>query len=74
LSDLENAISNKERVVRLTDDRHPNQPAYLSDLGNDQPNRFENLGDSSDLQNAILNQDKAVKLTDTMCTITKFSW
>jgi len=33
LSDLENAISNYEKAVELTDDRHPNKPMYLSNLG-----------------------------------------
>jgi hypothetical protein len=64
ISDLENAIFNKEKAVQLTDDEHPDKPMYLSNLGNSQDVRFERLGDLSDVDNAILNIRKAVDLTD----------
>jgi tetratricopeptide (TPR) repeat protein len=64
LSDLENAISNQQKTVELTDDGHPNQPIYFSSLGISHLRRFERLGDLSDLENAISYHQKAIELTD----------
>ena len=64
LSDLENAISNLEKAVQLTDDKHPRKPAFLSNLGSAQQTCFERLGDLSDLENAISNKEKVVQLID----------
>ena len=63
-SNLENAISNLEMAVQLTDDGHPDQPRYLTNLGSAQQVCFKHLGDWSDLENAISNLEKAVQLTD----------
>src|ERR1700677_2619822 len=44
-SHIENAISYMAIAVGLTDDRHPDKPAYLSNFGNAQQARFKCLGD-----------------------------
>jgi len=64
LSDLENAISNQEQAVELTDDGHSNKPMYVSNLGCSQQTRFKHLGNFSDLKNAKSNFEKAVELMD----------
>ncbi|KIM83489.1 hypothetical protein PILCRDRAFT_69143 [Piloderma croceum F 1598] len=64
LTDLENAISNQQKAVELTDDEHPGKPGRLSNLGISQRTRFGRLGELADLENAISNQQKAVELTD----------
>jgi len=43
-------------AVELTDDRYPDHPMYLSNLGGVQQTRFGRLGDMSDLENAISNK------------------
>jgi len=64
LSNLKNAISNKEKAVQLTDDEHPQTPGCFMNLGSAQGIYFEHLGDLSDLENAISNLEKAVQLMD----------
>jgi hypothetical protein len=64
ISDLENAISNQEKAVKLTDDGHRRKPERVSGLGIAQRVRFEHLGNLSDFENAISNTEKAVELTD----------
>ena len=64
LSDLENAISNKEKAVALTVDGQQKKPGYLSNLGTAFHTRFQHLGNLLDLENAISNTEKAVGLMD----------
>ena len=64
LADLENAIFNQQKAVKLTDDGHPNKPKYLNNLGLSQATCFRHLSKLADLQNAISNQCKAMELTD----------
>jgi hypothetical protein len=64
LTDLENAISNAQKAVELTDDGHPNKPMYFLNLSISQHTHFERLGELADLENAISNAQKAVELTD----------
>jgi len=40
LADLENAIFNQHKAVKLTDEGHPDKPMYLSNLGISQENSF----------------------------------
>jgi len=55
LADLENAISNKQQAVELTDDSHPTMPRFLSNLGSCQAARFVRHGELADLDDAISN-------------------
>jgi CHAT domain-containing protein len=64
LNDLENAISNKQDAVELTDEGHRSMPRRRSGLGSAQETRFHRLGQLADLDNAISNKQKAVDLTD----------
>jgi hypothetical protein len=63
LADLENAISNQQKAVELTDDGHPSRPGFLSNLGISHKARFGCFGELADLENTISNQLKAVELT-----------
>jgi hypothetical protein len=65
LPDLNEAISNLSLAVMLTDEGHPNQTGYLSNLGNAQETRFDHLGDFSDLENAqrqLISQVMAIRI------------
>ncbi|KIM78354.1 hypothetical protein PILCRDRAFT_794197 [Piloderma croceum F 1598] len=64
VSDLENAITNTQNAVELTDESHPDKPWYLSNHSICQLRHFERLGHLSDLENAISNIQKAVNLTN----------
>ena len=57
MSDLENAISNKQKAVQLTDGL-PIKSTRLSNLSTAQQIRLEQFGDLFDLANAISNQQK----------------
>jgi hypothetical protein len=63
LSILKNALLHMTFAVELTDERHPEKPRRLSNLGVAQGTRFKYLGDQSDLDNAISNMEQAVQLT-----------
>jgi len=63
LADLENAISNLQRAVKLTAHGHADMPARLNNLGNTFVDRFGRTGDLADLENAIFNVQRAIELT-----------
>jgi hypothetical protein len=67
LSDLENAISNMERAVSLTDDSHPNKPMFLSNLGVTQRNRFEHLGEMTNFLACVSSFKAAAQSTAADC-------
>ena len=63
LSDMENAMSNQQRVVELTPLGHTDLPRRLSNLGNSFQISFRPTRDPTDIKNAICNQQHAVELT-----------
>ena len=63
LADLDEAITVKQQVVRLTPDGHPDKPACLSNLRNSFQSRFERLGDLADVDEAITAKQQVVCLT-----------
>jgi tetratricopeptide (TPR) repeat protein len=63
LIDIEECIPNLRMAAGLTDDRHPNKPISLSNLGRSQLARFERLGELTDLEYSISNLHRAVQMT-----------
>ncbi|QRV97231.1 CHAT domain protein [Ceratobasidium sp. AG-Ba] len=61
--DIDDAIENETRAVKLTPDGHPNQPDCLNSLGISWQSRFKRLGELADLDHAICCQSGAVDLT-----------
>ncbi|KIM86653.1 hypothetical protein PILCRDRAFT_86352 [Piloderma croceum F 1598] len=63
LVDLENAISNLQQAVQLTDDRHPDKSLCLANLGVGQQRRFDAMARWK-ISHSISNLQSAVWLTD----------
>ncbi|KZV73860.1 hypothetical protein PENSPDRAFT_573858, partial [Peniophora sp. CONT] len=57
------AVSALRRAVELTQDSHPDKPAWFNNLGNSFLARFERAGELEDLEQAISTHRRAVELT-----------
>ncbi|KAJ6620515.1 CHAT domain-containing protein, partial [Mycena sp. CBHHK59/15] len=63
LKDLEAALINKQAVVNLTSEGHPDLPGYLHNLAGSLIDRYQRLGELKDLEAAIKHDLAVVNLT-----------